>query len=106
MEESLRHLSELREASERKVMIANISRDDVKPGDVFQVNEQHNRNGGRSGWVGAFILCTEVRSWGIVGFLHCCKEHDIAAKAYIRLPFEEVEYVGHAALVPETITEE
>lgn len=65
------------------------------PGDVFQINEKH----GRKGWIGAFILCTEVRAWGIVGFVSHVHAHEEQRRAYIRLKWEEIDFVGTAPLV-------
>lgn len=67
-----------------------------KEGDVFQINEKH----GRKGWVGAFILATEIKSWGIQGFVAAPIEHEEQAHYYIRLKWEELDFIGHAALVP------
>jgi hypothetical protein len=65
-------------------------------GDVFQINESH----GRAGWIGAFVLATEIKSWGIQGFVHVVKEHEESARAYIRLNWEHIDYIGRAALIP------
>jgi hypothetical protein len=69
---------------------------DYKEGDVFQITEQH----GRGGWIGAFVLATEIKSWGIQGFVACIKNHEEQTSAYIRLRWDEIAYVGHAPLVP------
>ncbi len=65
-------------------------------GDVFQINEKH----GRMGWVGAFVMATEIKSWGIQGFVSHVETHDQQNRAYIRLKWEELDYIGHAPLVP------
>jgi uncharacterized membrane protein len=64
-------------------------------GDVFQINKKH----GRKGWIGAFVMATEVKSWGIQGFVSNVETHDNQNRAYIRLKCEEIDYIGHAALV-------
>ncbi len=66
-------------------------------GAVFQINEKHARNG----WVGAFVLATEIKSWGIQGFVSQIETHDQQNHAYIRLKWEELDYIGNAPLVPE-----
>lgn len=66
-------------------------------GDVFQITEAH----GRQGWIGAFVLATEIKTWGIQGFVVHVQTHDEQSKAYIRLKWEEIEYIGHAVLIPE-----
>lgn len=65
-------------------------------GDVFQIVESH----GRAGWIGAFVLATEIRDWGIIGFVAHVATHDEQNHAYIRLPWQEIEHVGRAPLVP------
>ncbi len=70
-------------------------------GDVYQINEKH----GRAGWVGAFVLATEIRSWGIQGFVHMIKTHDAQASAWIRLEWNHIDYVGRAVLIPSNLEE-
>ncbi len=65
-------------------------------GDVFQVTQSH----GRGGWVGALVLATEIKPWGIQGFVHQIATHEEHTRAFIRLRWDEIEYVGKAALVP------
>lgn len=69
----------------------------VRRGSVVQINEKH----GRDGWTGALLIVTEVKPWGVQGFVHCIETHDQYSRAYIRLPDDEFDYIGHAALVPE-----
>jgi hypothetical protein len=69
---------------------------DHKIGDVFQINEHH----GCGGWMGAFVLATEIKSWGILGYVHTIQTHDEYGRAYIRLPWEQIDYVGKAKLIP------
>jgi hypothetical protein len=68
-------------------------------GDVFQINERHKRQG----WIGAFVLADEIKAWGIVGFVHHVEEHEKAAQAWIRLSFDEIDFVGPAPLVPRFV---
>lgn len=81
---------------------ANLSDEErsYKPGDVFQINETH----GRGGWIGTFVLATEIRSWGIQGFVPLLKSHDEQQRAYIRLNWNEIDYIGFAKLVPEDVS--
>ena len=74
---------------------------DHRPGDVFQINERH----GRGGWVGAFVTATEIKSWGIQGFVYVMKTHDEHAEAYIRLKWDEMDHIGRAVLMPAAIAE-
>ena len=66
-------------------------------GDVFQINERH----GRQGWIGAFVMATEIRKWGIQGFVSHVETHDKQTRAYIRLEWYHVDYVGRAPLIPQ-----
>lgn len=70
-------------------------------GDVFQINESH----GRKGWIGAFVMATEIKHFGIQGFVSHVVEHEKQNRAYIRLKWEEIDYIGHAVLVPDSETE-
>ena len=65
-------------------------------GDVFQINEHH----GRTGWIGSFVLATEIKSWGIQGFVSHVQTHTQQLRAYIRLKWEEIDYIGHTNLMP------
>lgn len=79
---------------------------DYVPGDVFQINERHDPgDGSRMGWVGAFVLATEIRSWGIQGFVHGIATHATRADAYIRLKWDEIDHIGRAALIPQSLAE-
>lgn len=73
---------------------------EYRPGDVFQINEQH----GRLGWIGSFVLAEEIRTWGIQGFVVAIQTHDKQERAYIRLKWEEIDYIGHAKLVPQDLS--
>lgn len=72
-----------------------------KVGDVFQVTEKH----GRKGWIGAFVLATEIKSFGIQGFVSHIVTHDEQRSVYIRLPWDEIEFVGHAPLISDPMAE-
>lgn len=71
---------------------------DIQPriGDVFQINENH----GRAGWIGAFVLATEIKSWGIQGFVSHIVSHNEQGHAYIRLKWEEIDRIGHSDFMP------
>ena len=69
-------------------------RDSAVVGDVFQINETH----GRRGWIGAFVYATEIKSWGILGFVPHLESHDHQTQAFIRLRWEEIDFIGHSLL--------
>ena len=79
--------------------MSNANRRKYEIGDVFQINERH----GRRGWIGAFVTATEINVWGIQGFVHCLKTHDEYERAYIRLSWDAVCYIGGAALIPQDV---
>jgi len=70
-------------------------------GDVFQINEKD----GRKGWIGAFVLATRIEGWGIVGFVAHVATRDQQHHAYIRLPWDHVDYIGHAPLLPADLAQ-
>lgn len=73
----------------------------IKVKSVVQINERHDPgDGSRLGWVGCFVLVTEIKTWGIQGFVSIPKTHDQHGDAYIRLKWDEIDYIGEAALVP------
>jgi hypothetical protein len=72
-----------------------MSPDEVKAGDVVQILDVH----GREGWVGAFVLVTEVKEWGVQGFVHVVQTHESCASAYIRLIWDHIEWIGPAEMV-------
>ena len=75
---------------------------EAQVGDVFQINETH----GRAGWVGAFVLVTEVKTWGIQGFVPVIETHHEQRRAFIRLKWSEIDFIGAAKLVPQEEKEE
>lgn len=77
------------------------NRNDYEVGSVFQINEKH----GRKGWIGAFVLATEIKPWGIQGFVAHIETHDEQRSAFIRLKWEEIEFVGMATLIPQSVAD-
>ena len=68
----------------------------VRVNDVVQIVPDHK-------WSGCFVLVTEVKSWGVQGFIQVPME----GQAYIRLQHDEFELVGTAPFIFErNITEE
>ena len=64
--------------------------ENVKVNSVVQINE----NGGE-GWIGCLVQVSEVKSWGVQGWVQIPK----GGSAYIRLKWEQIEYIGQAVLV-------
>lgn len=68
-------------------------------GDVFQITEMYERKG----WIGAFVLAERTELWGIFGFIPHIKTNDEQSRIYIRLLWEQIEFIGHAPLLPEDV---
>ena len=56
---------------------------------VVQVNEK-----GQQDWIGCLVQVSEVKGWGIQGWVHIPK----SGQAYIRLKWEEIDYIGQAVM--------
>lgn len=70
----------------------------IEVGSVVQINDRISR----VGWVGAFLIVTEVREWGVMGFVPMVANLDEpAGRAYLRPKWEQVEYIGEALFAPE-----
>lgn len=61
----------------------------VKKHDVVQVIPEHE-------WAGAFVYVTEVKEWGIQGFVNI----PLQGSAYIRLKNGEYDKIGEAIYRP------
>lgn len=59
----------------------------VRVHDVVQVNESHK-------WCGSFVYVTEVKDWGIQGFVQI----PLQGQAFIRLAHDEYEIIGQTVL--------
>lgn len=70
----------------------------IEVGDVIQIMPESEKRG----WVGAFLLVTELKSFDVVGFVFMVNNSDEPpGRAYIRLPWKDVERVGAAPAVPK-----
>lgn len=68
---------------------------DKRVGDLYQIVESP-----RAGFIGAIVMATEIKSWGIQGFIHAVETFDTSAKVFVRMKWDEIEHVGHAYLIP------
>lgn len=62
----------------------------IKKGSVVQANEKAGE------WCGCLLIVSEVKSWGV----QAGTKIPFKGTAYIRLTFDQVEYIGEAILVP------
>lgn len=74
-----------------------------EPGDVFQINENYDPNG--AGWIGAFIVATEIKTWGIQGYVHLIINQKKGGHAHNRLKWDQIDFIGKARLLPEYIAD-
>jgi len=63
--------------------------DIVKVNSIVQVNET-----GPEGWIGCLLQVSEVKSFGIQGWVQMPKQ----GAAYIRIKWEQIEYIGDAIM--------
>jgi hypothetical protein len=69
-----------------------MSKEDVKENSVVQLNEN-----AAEGWVGCFLQVSEVKSWGVQGWVQIPK----GGSAYLRPTWEQMDYIGEAVLTPK-----
>ncbi len=67
----------------------------MKTGDLYQIVKSQ-----KPGWIGAIVMATEIKPWGIQGFVHVIETNDSSGRAYTRLKWEDIEHVGTAHLIP------
>jgi hypothetical protein len=64
---------------------------DLKIGDLLQIKREHK-------FGGFLVVVTDIKSFGCQGYLMSAYDFKAArynGRAYVRVNFEEVEYVGH-----------
>lgn len=62
---------------------------------IVQVNEK-----GQEGWIGCLVQVSEIKEWGVQGWVQI----PASGQAYIRLKWDEVDYIGQAVMI--TVKEE
>ena len=65
--------------------------DDYAPGDIFQINDLHTRQG----WIGALVQAVKLRDWGIHGFILVPRSDDLHGEIHLRLNWNEITFIGH-----------
>lgn len=71
-------------------------RDNIKENSVVQINEN-----GNAGWVGCLVQVSEIKSFGIQGWVKIPMEGD----AFIRLNWNQIDFIGQAVMSPQKETE-
>lgn len=69
----------------------------ISNGDVVQINENFHQQG----WIGAFVTVTDVKNFGVQGYVHHIVDKDNSGKAFIRIDNNCFDYIGKAVLVSE-----
>ena len=64
----------------------------IAVGDVVQIDPEHDDRFG-----GCFLIVTEVRSWGAIGYVRVPGED--AGDAFYRVPWEHCHQIGRAEWV-------
>lgn len=64
--------------------------DKIEKNSVVQINEK-----GAEGWIGCLVQVSEVKTWGIQGYINIPMQGD----AYIRLEWDKIDYIGQATLI-------
>jgi len=65
------------------------AKDLVKVNSVVQLNEH-----AQEGWIGCFLQVSEVKSWGVQGWVQIPK----GGSAYLRPTWEQIDYIGEAIM--------
>lgn len=66
--------------------------EELKRGSIIQANENARD------WCGTVLIVDEVKSWGVMAFVHIPMQGD----AYIRLKSDQYDILGgHAVLMPK-----
>ncbi len=76
---------------------------ELKIGDVVQINEYAKD----SMMTGAFLVVTEPKSFGAQGYIATSHKMELVrldGLAYLRVNFEEIDYIGHTTLMPQKVT--
>jgi len=74
----------------------------TKVGSVMQIIDMPESH---KGWIGAFLLVSEVKAFGVQGFVHTIIDHDNYSQAYTRLNWEQVHWIGQSVMIPSSLEE-
>lgn len=75
---------------------------ELKKGDVVQIAPIED-----GFFTGAFMLVTEPKSWGAIGYVSIPGERGtVPQRAYTRVEWNNMEYVGTATFVPTDLNED
>lgn len=78
----------------------------LEAGDVIQIDPEYGETFG-----GSFMIVTEPKSWGAQGYIHVPPgfnkdgTKNRGGRAYIRVDFENIEYIGKAAWLWESMSD-
>ena len=63
---------------------------EIKVHDIVQIVD-----GGVDGWVGCLLQVTDIKTWGVMGFVNI----PLKGEAYLRVNYEQCVKVGTAVMV-------
>ncbi len=81
--------------TQAQLMVMNKKAQAIAIGDVVQINERYEK----PGWIGAFVLVTELKTFGVMGFVHVIGNNQGSGRAYIILKWDVIDRIGSAALI-------
>jgi hypothetical protein len=79
---------------------------DLEVGDIVQINPENGRR-----WGGFLVVVTEPERWGCQGYIIWHTDFNAvriisSGKAFVRVKFEDIEYVGRMFWTHEDAEEE
>ena len=70
---------------------------------VIQINEHI----GDVMWMGCFAQIDEVKDWGTLAWVNIpAKKGEPSGNAYLRLTWEQMDYIGQAIMIPQAKNED
>lgn len=76
-----------------------MAKHDWAAGDVAQIDPKNKTN---TMFAGCFLVVTEVKSWGVQGYVKALGFNGKpGGQAHIRLPWDEIEYIGRSVWMAE-----
>lgn len=74
---------------------------EIRVGDVVQIDPAHDDVFG-----GCFMVVTEIKAWGVQGYVAIPGKGDKGGDAYYRVKFQDVELIGQSEWVRPSATNE
>lgn len=79
-----------------------LNKKEVEPGDIIQVNPDSQLGDKNGFFAGCLLFVEEVKGFGVMAFAPVPENRgEMPKRAYIRLNWEDFEFVGHAEWKPQ-----